>query len=144
MNKTEIIDAYKQYLMPTYAPEVAIEKGKGSKVFGVGGTQYYDFTAGIGVHNIGHSHLTHSGPVTTITNADAAMECKMLVPEMEKRGYGKGAEQMVWSVKTVDLYDIKTRRSARPGSEPKDFRPTHIAIDLAVRIDGKTQKVRTQ
>ena len=23
-------------------------------------------------------------------NADAAMECKMLVPEMEKRGYGKG------------------------------------------------------
>ena len=56
MNKTEIIDAYKQYLMPTYVPEVAIEKGKGSKVFGVGGTQYYDFTAGIGVHNIGHSH----------------------------------------------------------------------------------------
>ncbi len=24
------------------------------------------------------------------SNADAAMECKMLVPEMEKRGYGKG------------------------------------------------------
>ena len=56
MNKTEIIDAYKQYLMPTYAPEVVLEKGKGSKVFGVDGTQYYDFTAGIGVHNIGHSH----------------------------------------------------------------------------------------
>ena len=56
MNKTEIIDAYKQYLMPTYAPEVALEKGKGSKVFGVDGNQYYDFTAGIGVHNIGHSH----------------------------------------------------------------------------------------
>ena len=33
MNKTEIIDAY-----------------------GVDGNQYYDFTAGIGVHNIGHSH----------------------------------------------------------------------------------------
>ena len=56
MNKTDIIAAYKQYLMPTYAPDVAIEKGKGSKVFGVGGTQYYDFTSGIGVHNIGHSH----------------------------------------------------------------------------------------
>ena len=56
MNKTEIIDAYKQYLMPTYAPEVVLEKGKGSKVFGVDGNQYYDFTAGIGVHNIGHSH----------------------------------------------------------------------------------------
>ena len=56
MNKTEIIDAYKQYLMPTYAPDVVLEKGKGSKVFGVDGNQYYDFTAGIGVHNIGHSH----------------------------------------------------------------------------------------
>ena len=56
MNKTEIIDAYKQYLMPTYAPEVVLEKGKGPKVFGVDGNQYYDFTAGIGVHNIGHSH----------------------------------------------------------------------------------------
>ena len=56
MNKTEIIDAYRQYLMPTYAPAVALEKGKGSKVFGVDGNQYYDFTAGIGVHNIGHSH----------------------------------------------------------------------------------------
>ena len=56
MNKTEIIDAYKKCLMPTYAPDVVLEKGKGSKVFGVDGNQYYDFTAGIGVHNIGHSH----------------------------------------------------------------------------------------
>ena len=56
MNKSEIIEAYKQYLMPTYAPDVVLEKGKGSKVFGVDGNQYYDFTAGIGVHNIGHSH----------------------------------------------------------------------------------------
>ena len=53
-----------------------------------------------------------------------------------QRGYGKGAEQMVWKIKNIDLYDMKTRRSASPGSEPKDFRPTHIAIDLAVRIDG--------
>ena len=30
------------------------------------------------------------GGVSGSANADAAMECKMLVPEMEKRGYGKG------------------------------------------------------
>ena len=51
---TEIIDVYKQYMMPTYVPAVVLEKAKGSKVFGVDGNQYYDFTAGIGVHNIGH------------------------------------------------------------------------------------------
>jgi len=51
---TEIIEAYKQYLMPTYGPGVVLEKAKGSKVFGVDGNQYYDFTSGIGVHNVGH------------------------------------------------------------------------------------------
>ena len=60
-----------------------------------------------------------------------------------QRGYGKGAEQMVWEVAKIDLYDMKTRRSARSGSEPKDFRPTHIAIDLGVRIDGINNKVKT-
>ena len=33
-------------------------------------------------------------------NADAAMECKLLVPEMEKRGYGKGLSAAItaaWS-----------------------------------------------
>ena len=90
-----------------------------------------------------------SGEKKTEFRAYTPRYVKMLLSKPPKtvkfqRGYGKGAEQMVWSVKTVDLYDIKTRRSARPGSEPKDFRPTHIAIDLAVRIDGKTQKVRTQ
>ena len=56
MNTEEVKELYDRYLMPTYAPEVVLEKGKGSKVFGVDGNQYYDFTAGIGVHNIGHSH----------------------------------------------------------------------------------------
>ena len=53
---TEIIEAYKKYVMPTYAPAVALGKGKGAKVFGVDGNQYYDFTSGIGVHNVGHCH----------------------------------------------------------------------------------------
>ena len=57
MSKTaDIAELYKQYVMPTYAPTVALSKGKGSKVFGADGNQYYDFTAGIAVHNIGHCH----------------------------------------------------------------------------------------
>jgi predicted acetylornithine/succinylornithine family transaminase len=47
---------YKQYMMPTYVPSIVLEKGKGPRVFGVDGTQYYDFTSGIGVHNVGHCH----------------------------------------------------------------------------------------
>lgn len=52
-----------------------------------------------------------------------------------QRGYGAGAAQMVWTVKNIDLYDMNTRRSASPASVPKDFRPTHIAIDLGARLD---------
>ena len=51
---TEIIEDYKKYLMPTYAPRVVISKAKGSRVYTPEGTQYYDFTSGIGCHNVGH------------------------------------------------------------------------------------------
>ena len=57
MSKSEeIAEIYNKYMMPTYAPGVVLEKGKGSRVHGVDGTQYYDLTSGIGVHNIGHCH----------------------------------------------------------------------------------------
>ena len=57
MSKSEeILEVYKQYMMPTYVPSIVLEKGKGPRVFGVDGTQYYDFTSGIGVHNVGHCH----------------------------------------------------------------------------------------
>lgn len=89
-----------------------------------------------------------SGEKTTEFRAYTPNYVKRLLSKPPKtvkfqRGYGKGAEQMVWTVKTVDLYNILTRRSAKPGSEPKDFRPTHIAIDLAKRIDEIKGKVRT-
>ncbi len=51
---TEIIDEYKKYLMPTYAPSIVISKAKGSRVYDADGKQYYDFTSGIGCHNVGH------------------------------------------------------------------------------------------
>ena len=51
---TEIIEEYNTYLMPTYTPGVVISKAKGSRVYTPEGTQYYDFTSGIGCHNVGH------------------------------------------------------------------------------------------
>jgi len=51
---TEIAEAYKKYLMPTYSPTVVVAKAKGSRVYDAEGKQYYDFTSGIGCHNVGH------------------------------------------------------------------------------------------
>ena len=50
----EILEEYKKYLMPTYTPSVVVSKAKGSRVYDAEGKQYYDFTSGIGCHNVGH------------------------------------------------------------------------------------------
>ena len=56
-NKTqEILDLYRARVMPTYSPSVVIASGKGITVRDVDGRSYYDFTSGIGVHNVGHCH----------------------------------------------------------------------------------------
>ena len=47
---------YSEYVMPTYAPEIALVKGVGSHVWDKDGKEYLDFTSGIAVSNIGHSH----------------------------------------------------------------------------------------
>ena len=56
-NKTqELLDIYHNSVMPTYAPSVAVASGKGVTVRDVDGLVLYDFTSGIGVHNVGHCH----------------------------------------------------------------------------------------
>lgn len=56
-NKTqEILDLYTRSAMPTYKPSKVIVSGKGTTVRDADGLSLYDFTAGIGVHNIGHCH----------------------------------------------------------------------------------------
>jgi acetylornithine/N-succinyldiaminopimelate aminotransferase len=51
-----IENLYSNYVMPTYAPEIALIKGDGSYVWDKDGKKYLDFTSGIAVTNIGHSH----------------------------------------------------------------------------------------
>jgi acetylornithine/N-succinyldiaminopimelate aminotransferase len=56
MNTAEISKKQNDYLIPTYAPELALVKGSGTKVWDAEGNEYLDFLAGIAVLNIGHCH----------------------------------------------------------------------------------------
>jgi predicted acetylornithine/succinylornithine family transaminase len=56
MKTAEIVALQKQYLMPTYAPELALVEGSGTSVWDAEGKEYLDFVAGIAVTNIGHCH----------------------------------------------------------------------------------------
>ncbi len=56
MNTAEIASMQKQYLIPTYAPNLALVKGAGTKVWDAEGNEYLDFLAGIAVLNVGHCH----------------------------------------------------------------------------------------
>jgi len=58
MTTEEIAGIYNENVMPTYAPKVALVKGKGTKVWDADGKVYLDFVAGISVLNIGYSHPT--------------------------------------------------------------------------------------
>ena len=56
-NKTqEILELYKAKVMPTYTPSVVLASGRGVTVRDVDGLTLYDFTSGIGVHNVGYSN----------------------------------------------------------------------------------------
>lgn len=55
-NTKGILDLYKDKLMPTYAPSVVLASGKGVTVRDVDGRSFYDFTSGIGVHNVGYAN----------------------------------------------------------------------------------------
>ena len=56
-NRTqEILDAYKAATMPTYTPSVVLANGRGVTVRDVDNRPFYDFTSGIGVLAVGHSH----------------------------------------------------------------------------------------
>jgi predicted acetylornithine/succinylornithine family transaminase len=52
----EIAEVYEKCVVPTYAPGVALVKGKGTKVWDAEGKVYLDFAAGIAVLNLGHCH----------------------------------------------------------------------------------------
>ena len=57
MKKNKLIKEYKRYVMPTYTRKpLVIVKGKGSKVWDIGGREYLDFFPGWAVSGLGHAH----------------------------------------------------------------------------------------
>ena len=52
----EVLELYQSKVMPTYAPSVVLTFGKGVRVTDVDGMNYYDFTSGIGVQNVGYGN----------------------------------------------------------------------------------------
>jgi len=56
MNTAEIVEMQKDYLIPTYAPGLALVEGSGTSVWDADGNEYLDFVSGIAVTNIGHCH----------------------------------------------------------------------------------------
>lgn len=57
MKKEEIFQTYQDCIMPTYTkmPFIFV-KGKGMKLYDLGGKEYLDFFPGWGVGNVGHCH----------------------------------------------------------------------------------------
>ena len=56
MNNTDIIALHKQFVMSTYAPNIPLVRGKGTRVWDADGREYLDFLAGIAVCGLGHCH----------------------------------------------------------------------------------------
>lgn len=52
----ELFAAAKEYLVPTYAPSIALVRGEGARVWDTEGREYLDFLAGIAVCSAGHCH----------------------------------------------------------------------------------------
>ena len=51
-----VLEKFKKYVMPTYAPKLLIEKGRGTWVWDSEDRRYLDFAVGISVSNLGHCH----------------------------------------------------------------------------------------
>ena len=52
----ELVEMHQQYVIPTYAPELYLTRGKGSYVWDADGKKYLDFLSGIAVNSLGHKH----------------------------------------------------------------------------------------
>ena len=76
-----------QYLVSNYAqPTLEITKGQGSYLFDVNGIKFLDFTSGIAVTNIGHSHEHWVASVSKQINEITHCSNLFSIPEQVKLG----------------------------------------------------------
>lgn len=63
MTTEEIVQMHNRFVMPTYAPTLALVRGRGAKVWDADGKAYLDFLSGIAVTNLGHCHPAVVGAI---------------------------------------------------------------------------------
>ncbi len=68
MRTEEIQKLHEAYVMPTYAPGLALVKGEGAYVWDADGRRYLDFLSGIAVTNVGHCHPRLSAAIAAQAN----------------------------------------------------------------------------
>jgi acetylornithine/N-succinyldiaminopimelate aminotransferase len=56
MTTEETARLYDRYVMDTYAPRIALVRGRGARVWDAEGREYLDFLSGIAVNSLGHAH----------------------------------------------------------------------------------------
>lgn len=56
MTTEETARLYERYVMETYAPRLALVRGRGARVWDAEGREYLDFLSGIAVNSLGHAH----------------------------------------------------------------------------------------
>ena len=121
---------HSQFLVGNYAaPAIEVVRGQGTKVWDANGKEYLDFTTGIAVTNLGHSHPHWVKSVTT--QAKELVHCSNLfsIPEqvrlakrlVQKIGPGKvlfcnsGAEANEGLLKLARLAGNKNPESKKSG-----------------------------
>lgn len=125
MKKNEEIAALSsEYLMNTYSRTATIVRGKGCRVWGPDNNVSLDFTAGISVHNVGHSHpkvieaiKKQVDDLIHCSNLFYAPKQGELARKLSELGLGgkvffgnSGAEANEAMIKLARLYGSKTGR----------------------------------
>lgn len=127
MTKKNEVDAAtlcSEYLMNTYSKTATIVRGKGCRVWGPDKNVYLDFTSGISVHNVGHSHpkvveaiKTQAEQLIHCSNLFYSNNAGPLAQKLSAIGLGgkvffcnSGAEANEAMIKLARLYGSETGR----------------------------------
>lgn len=125
MKKTEIFEAYDNYILSTYSrTPVIFVKGKGMTLVDITGKKYLDFFPGWGVNNVGHCHpkvmsavRDQIGTLIHIPNNFYHPNQAKLAKEIVRWSFpakvffcNSGAEGCEAAIKFARVYGSKTKR----------------------------------
>ena len=95
MSKSDAtIQLHQKYVLSTYAPNLVLVKGKGTKVWDADGKAYLDFVSGIAVTNLGHCH-------PKVVEAIAAQAAKLI--HVSNLYYNENQPRLAEKLSTLSL-----------------------------------------